>query len=314
MERFLRVEPRIIAHDLHPQYVSSVYARQSRAGRKIAVQHHHAHIASAMAEHGLAGPVLGVAFDGTGYGTDGTAWGGELFVCRIEDYERLATFRPIALAGGETAIREPWRIALALLEDSFPEGPPLDRLPLFAGVEEQALHVARQMLRSRFQVSLARGVGRYFDGFGALFLSRPFSRHEGQVAFAWNVASDEAETARIPSGGSRALNAGAGPAAGGAGSRGGLSLGSLRGSDLRALPQHGGEGDRRARPARRREMRPPAGRAHGRLFQNALLTERVLGELQDFRVFLHRRVPPGDGGLALGQAAVAGALAGSGGL
>ncbi len=315
MERFLRVEPRIIAHDLHPQYVSSVYATQSRTGRKVAVQHHHAHIASAMAEHGLAGPVLGVAFDGTGYGTDGTSWGGELLLCRMEGYERLATLRPIALAGGETAIREPWRIALALLEDSFPEGPPLDRFPLFAGVEERALNVARQMLRSRFQVSLARGVGRYFDGFGALFLSRPFSRHEGQVAFAWNVASDEAEPGSYPftvdpAPSTPELDLRPALRAAVADFLSGASAGTISGRFHNALAKGTGTLVRRAVE---RSGRLPVVLTGG-CFQNALLTERVLGELQDLPVFLHRRVPPGDGGLALGQAAVAGALAGSGGL
>ena len=315
MERFLRVEPRIIAHDLHPQYVSSVYARQSRTGRRIAVQHHHAHIASAMAEHGLAGPVIGVAFDGTGYGTDGTAWGGEVFLCRLEEYERLATLRPVALAGGEAAIREPWRIALALLEDSFPEGPPLDRFPLFEGIEEQTLRVARQMLRDRFQVSLARGVGRYFDGFGALFLSRPFARHEGQVAFAWNVTADAAETGSYPytvdpAPATPELDLRPALRAAVADFLPGACASAISGRFHNTLAKATGELVRRA-----------VGRC-GRLpivltggcFQNALLAERVLGELPDLRVFIHRRVPPGDGGLALGQAAVAGALAAAGGL
>ncbi len=314
MERFLRVDPQIVAHDLHPQYVSSVYARQSRTGRKVAVQHHHAHIASAMAEHSLAGPVIGVAFDGTGYGTDGTAWGGELFLCRLEEYERLATLRPIALAGGDTAIREPWRIALALLEDSFPEGPPLDRFPLFAGVEEQALHVVRQMLRRRFQLSPARGVGRYFDGFGALFLSRPFSRHEGQVAFAWNMAADPAETGSypftldpVPS--TPELDLRPALRAAVADFLSGASAGAISGRFHNTVAKGAGALVRLA--VERSGCTPVV--LTGGCFQNALLAERALGELQDLPVFLHRRVPPGDGGLALGQAAVAGALARSGG-
>ena len=315
MERFLRVDPQIIAHDLHPQYVSSVYARQSRTGRKIAVQHHHAHVASAIAEHALDGPVIGVAFDGTGYGTDGTAWGGEVLLSRLEEYERLATFRPIALAGGDTAIREPWRIALALLEDSFPEGPPLDRFPLFAGVDEQALDVARQMLRSRFQVSPARGVGRYFDGFGALFLSRPFSRHEGQVAFAWNVAADAAETGSYPFAVDPAppmpeLDLRPALRAAVADSFSGASAGAISGRFHNTVAKATGALVRRA--AERCGRVPVV--LTGGCFQNALMAERILGELRDLRVFLHRRVPPGDGGLALGQAVVAGALAGSGGL
>ena len=273
MERFLRVDPQIIAHDLHPQYVSSVYARQSRTGRKIAVQHHHAHVASAMAEHGLDGPVIGVAFDGTGYGTDGTAWGGEILLCRFEEYERLATFRPIALAGGDTAIREPWRIALALLEDAFPEGPPLDRFPLFAGVDERALDVARQMLRSASRSPWRAASGVTSTGSAPSSSPAPSRATKARSPSHGTSAADAAETASYPF------------AVDPAPSTPELDLrptlraavadflsGASAGGDLGPLPQHRGEGDRRARPPRGRAVRPPAGRAHGRL-----LPERATG-------------------------------------
>src|SRR5208337_2337930 len=97
MERFLGVQPELIAHDLHPDYLSTAYALGRSGVPAIGVQHHHAHVASAMAEHRLAGPVLGIAFDGTGYGTDGHAWGGEFMAADTADFERLATFRPVAL-------------------------------------------------------------------------------------------------------------------------------------------------------------------------------------------------------------------------
>ena len=132
MERFLRVRPEVIAHDLHPNYLSTRYALARPESVKIGVQHHHAHVASAMAENALSGPVIGVAYDGTGYGPDGTAWGGELLVADYAGFERVATFRPIPLAGGDAAIREPWRIALAVLDDAFGGDPPLDALGLFA--------------------------------------------------------------------------------------------------------------------------------------------------------------------------------------
>jgi hydrogenase maturation protein HypF len=314
MERFLSVEPRLVAHDLHPEYVSTVYARRSRGGRKIAVQHHHAHVASAMAEHGLSGPVLGLAWDGTGYGTDGTAWGGELLLADLAGYERLATFRPVPLPGGEAAIREPWRVALALLEEAFPEGAPLERLPLFDRIEPRSIEVVRRMLGGGFPVPLARGVGRYFDAFGSLFLSRPVSRHEGQVALAWNVAADPSERGSYPF----AVNLDTAVA----------EL-DLRPS-LRAAVEDFLEGVApavisgrfhgtlaRAAAALVSDARARAGGVPvvltGGCFQNALLAERVLAELRGSRVLLHRRVPPGDGGLALGQAAVAAAVARSGG-
>ncbi len=123
--------PEVIAHDLHPDYASTRYALRRPEPVKVAVQHHHAHVASAMGEHGLAGPVLGLAWDGTGYGTDGTAWGGELLLVDDGAFERLATLRPLRLAGSDEAIRQVWRIALAALDDAFDGAPPLERLRLF---------------------------------------------------------------------------------------------------------------------------------------------------------------------------------------
>jgi hydrogenase maturation protein HypF len=137
MERFLGFRGELIAHDLHPEYWSTRYAHE-RGGARLAVQHHHAHVASALAEHRLSGPVIGVAFDGTGLGTDGTAWGGEFLVAAGATYERVATFRPVALPGGDLAIRQPWRIALAALMDAFGRRAPVDAFPLFQAVRSPA--------------------------------------------------------------------------------------------------------------------------------------------------------------------------------
>ncbi len=151
LQRFLGIRPEVIAHDLHPDYVSTGYARRRPEPAKIAVQHHHAHVASALAEHGLAGPALGLAWDGTGYGTDGTAWGGELLLVEGARCERLATLRPIRLAGGDEAIRQVWRIALAALDDAFDGAPPLERLRLFDSVPDRDRALVRQMLAKRSQ-------------------------------------------------------------------------------------------------------------------------------------------------------------------
>ncbi|MBL8951187.1 MAG: carbamoyltransferase HypF, partial [Myxococcaceae bacterium] len=127
LERFLEVSPHVIAHDRHPDYETTRYALQRPARAHVAVQHHHAHVAAVMAEHGLTGSVLGVAFDGTGWGDDGAAWGGEVLRASYTGFERLATLRPIALAGGEQASRQPGRLALAVLDDAFDGAPPLGR-------------------------------------------------------------------------------------------------------------------------------------------------------------------------------------------
>ena len=311
MERFLHVSPAIVAHDLHPEYMSTSYALARSEPVKIPVQHHHAHAVSAMAEHGLQGPAIAVVYDGTGYGTDGTAWGGEVLVAGHDTFERVATLRPILLAGADAAIRQPWRIALALLDDAFEGEAPLDELPVFATVRPGDLTVVRQMLRARFRSPLAHGAGRYFDGVGSLVLARPESRYEGQVALEWNVAADPVETGMYdyavdwrqspwqvdlrPMIRDVCVDLIAGVSASTISARFHNTLTAATAVVVR-------------RAAREHGALPVV--LTGGCFQNARLAEHLAGELAaTFSVYLHRHVPPGDGGLALGQAVVAAAVA-----
>ncbi len=313
MERFLRLRPEIVAHDLHPQYLSTRYALERAAAlgaQAVAVQHHHAHVAACMAEHGLEGPVLGLAWDGTGLGTDGAGWGGELLLATYRAFERLATLRPIPLAGGDRAVREPWRTALAALDDAFDGEPPLGAIPLFGAVPPAEIALVRRMIAVGFNAPRAHGAGRLFDAAGALILGRLQSGYEGQVAMALEGAADPAERGRHPlpvqdrtspwqldwrplvRGLVEDLLAGRGPAVAAARFHESLALGAV-------------------------ELVRRAASSHGRLpvvltggcFQNARLAERIRGELcGDFEVLLHGQVPPGDGGIALGQALVADAI------
>jgi hydrogenase maturation protein HypF len=312
LERFLGVKPELVAHDLHPDYFSSAYAQRRPEVRKLAVQHHHAHVAAAMAEHGLEGPVLGLAWDGTGYGTDGTAWGGELLLARYDGFERLGTLRPLRLAGSDQAIREVWRIALAALDDAFEGRPPLESLPLFARIPPRDVSVIRQMIARDVHAPWAHGAGRYFDALGSVGLVRTRSSYEGQVALEWNLVAQEGEAGTYP-----------------------FELDERGGSpaqaDLRPLVRaavedlvrgaapgrvsarfHNAMADVAAalvRLAARQQGRWPVVLSGG-CFQNAWLAEGVKRRLQDtFEVYLHREIPPGDGGIALGQAVVADALA-----
>ena len=310
MEKFLSVHPEVIAHDLHPDYLSTVYARGRSEETKVGVQHHHAHVASAMAEHGLEGPVIGVAYDGTGFGTDGTAWGGEILGARFSGFERLATFRPIALAGGDLAIREVWRIAVALFDDAFPGNPPLAGIPLFRGIPEATVAVVRRMASGGIASPLGRGVGRYFDGIGALVLGHRMATYEGQVAFAWNLVADPGEKGFYPweieSDGVATLDL--------------RPLVRAVVEDVlvgRAASTISGRFHNTIALATQELVRNAASRV-GRLpvvltggcFQNALLAERTAALLEpEFRVYRHGEVPPGDGGIALGQALVADAIA-----
>ena len=311
MEKFLRVAPTVIAYDLHPDYMSTSYALARPEQVKIGVQHHHAHVVSAMAEHGLSGPVIGVAYDGTGYGTDGTAWGGEVLVARHETFERVATLRPVPLAGADAAIRHPWRIGLALLDDAFDGHVPLDDLRVFSSVPSADVAVVRQMIATRFRSPLAHGAGRYFDGVGSLVLARPDSRYEGQIALEWNGVADPSETGRYDYAVDRRAtpwqidlrpmirdvvrDLRAGVSAALISSRFHNTLSAATGEIVRAT-------------ARMYAALPVV--LTGGCFQNALLAERLAAELaSSFTVHLHRQVPPGDGGLALGQAVVAAAIA-----
>jgi hydrogenase maturation protein HypF len=309
LERFTGICPEIIAHDLHPGYASTIYARKRTRVFAVGVQHHHAHVASAMAEHGLDGTVLGVAYDGTGYGIDGTAWGGEILLARPEWFERLGTWRPIALPGGETAIRQVWRIALSLLDDAYEGRPPLDVFTIFQRIAPGTLASVRSLVSGGVGSPLARGVGRYFDAFGALFLGRPESRFEGQVALEWNGAADASEMEAFPfeisAGDVRTLDLRPSVRAAVEAFVSGVSPAAISGRFHNTVA--------RATVELLRACAAPEGALPvvltGGCFQNALLAERVgSGLSRDFRVYLHRDVPPGDGGLAVGQALVADAL------
>ncbi len=149
----LAVEPDVVAHDLHPEYLSTKWALEQDA-ELVGVQHHHAHAAACLAEHGEQGPALALVFDGTGYGTDGTLWGGELLRCDLDRFERLAHLEPVPLPGGEAAIREPWRVAAVHLERAG--------LP----VPWPQWELVRESLK--LEPTLASGMGRLFDAVAAI--------------------------------------------------------------------------------------------------------------------------------------------------
>jgi len=309
MQEFVGVTPAVIAHDMHPDYFSTRYAQSRNGVQRIAVQHHHAHVVSVMAEHRLDGPVVGIAYDGTGYGIDGTAWGGEVLIANYAGFERFATFRPIALPGGDQAIRQPWRAALAMLDDAFDGRPPLHAIPLFREIARPAIDAVRRMVSRQFNAPLARGVGRYFDAFGAFVLGMPEARHEGEIAFRWNMVADDDELGVYPI----VVREGVAPWE----------------IDPRPMVRAALDDVLAEKPASTIAARfhntiaaitvqvaNAALVAHGEMpvvlsggcFQNRRLTESITNELRrSGRVYMNRDVPPGDGGIALGQAFVAAA-------
>jgi hydrogenase maturation protein HypF len=181
MCRLFHVTPQTIAHDLHPGYLSSQMAKRIPARRWIGVQHHHAHIASCMAEHQLRGQVIGVVWDGTGLGTDGTIWGGEFLAADLAAFERLACIRPVLLAGGDTAVREPWRVARSYLQEAFDSAIP-ESVACCHSVSPRKLHVVDAMLEKRINTTATTSCGRLFDAVAALMGLRQTVSFEGQAA------------------------------------------------------------------------------------------------------------------------------------
>jgi hydrogenase maturation protein HypF len=311
-QRLFGVQPEVIACDLHPDYASTRYAQQANSRgltpptRLVAVQHHHAHMASCMAEHGLMEPVLGVAFDGTGYGTDGAIWGGEFLVGDYRQFRRAAHLRYVGMPGGDAAIREPWRMALAHLIAAGCASESVERrLPAMA------VRTARKMLERDFQTPLTSSMGRLFDAVASLAGVRDAVSYEGQAAMEleW-LASGVAATGGYPFDileSAPALVVDPRPL-------------------IRAVVEDVSRGTDATRIARRfhstmveiiaavcGRLRQESGLdtvvLSGGVFLNALLTEEVGARLgaEGFRVYRHQRVPPNDGGLSLGQLAVAAA-------
>ncbi len=261
------VRPTLIAHDLHPDYMSTRWAsevsaqdgKDSKEGLGLAgadlvpVQHHHAHLVSCLAEHGFDGRALGVIWDGTGLGTDGTIWGGEFLVGDARGFERLASLRPFRLPGGEAAVREPRRVALALLWELFGEGAGGRVAP---GVfEDTEVGLLERMLSTGLRAPVTTSAGRLFDGVAALVGLRQTADFEGQAAMELEFVADRDSLEAYPvdlreGGDGRARSAARLAAARGCGARR-LAARDLSRYDFRTFSRRAGRRDRPgSRPCR----------------------------------------------------------------
>lgn len=296
------LRPEIVAHDLHPGYLSTRHALEIHGVEHIAVQHHHAHIASCLADNGDPGPVIGVAFDGLGHGTDGTLWGGEFLRADLASYERLGHLAQVPMPGGAAAIRQPWRMAAAYLGDDHPG---LAVAARNAGRWDEVLKLASGDPGS----PLTSSAGRLFDAVSSLLGIRDKITYEGQAAIELEQHADPAETGCYPAAitipgplvlhGGDLVRAAADDLA--AGVPTGVIAGRFHNGVAAAIT--------RACVALRQDTGLSAVALSGGVFQNVLLLERTVRRLRaaGFRVLRHVRVPPNDGGISLGQAAVAAA-------
>jgi hydrogenase maturation protein HypF len=319
--RTFEIEPQTVIHDLHPDYLSTTWAREwakERGLQTIAVQHHHAHVASCMAEHGLMDKVIGLALDGTGYGSDGKIWGGEVLIASLAGFERFAHLEYVPMPGGEAAIKEPWRMALGALHAAGYDVESEQMLALL-GAEWSEAHVLKRMIERKINSPMTSSLGRLFDAVGAVVQGRRVVDYEAQAAIELEgIAVDEPDRFEqgnyVPE-----LH----EAEEGSGSAAVIRTDKMWIAVLKDLW--------RGVPASRISARFHAGIAEG--FINAAANARIetsinvvalsggcmhnrrLARLlrsgleeEGFKVYQHRNVSPGDGGLSYGQIAVAAAM------
>ena len=319
-ERLFDVAPAVVAHDLHPDYLSTAYALERDGVELVGVQHHHAHLAACLAEHGEPGPAAGAIYDGTGLGLDGTVWGGELLIGGLGGFERVGHLWPVRMPGGERAIREPWRMACAWLVAAFgEESARYFPRALRDAVELAAWERVAALVRRGLASPATTSVGRLFDAVSALCGLRARVSYEGQAAIELEAAAEEAEEGSYPL-----------PVVpGSTGSEGSVALDARE--TVRAVAHelesavpvpvvaarfHNALADASARAlvavARKRGLETAV--LSGGAFANRRLLERSARKLTDagLRVLVPELLPPGDGGISYGQVVVAAAtVAGS---
>ena len=307
--RLHRIEPTVVAHDLHPGYLSTAEAMRTDCIERIGVQHHHAHVAAVCAEHRVTDAVLGVAYDGTGFGDDGTAWGAEVLVADLIGYHRVAHLRELPLPGSDLAVRTPWRSALGYM--SLEPDAMVAFQHAFESVDEREWELARRQVERRLNTPLASSMGRLFDAAAAILGLRRRVRYEGEAAMALEALAGRRWARPLPfpirDGADGTLVLDPLPLL--------LALGERvnRGTPVDALAAAFHESV--AAATVRLVVRLASDRAlscvalSGGTFQNARLLESVSHglEVAGLRVIVPRLLPPNDGAISYGQAAVAAA-------
>lgn len=301
------VRPEVVAYDLHPEYLSTKYALDLTGVDLVGVQHHHAHIVSCLADNAVDGPAIGVAFDGLGWGPDGTLWGGEFLLADRLQYQRLAHLTTVAMPGGELAVRQPWRMAAAHLQSAFGDHPELQ----LAVATRQGRRWNDVLAAAEAGVNAPRtsSMGRLFDAVAALLDVRDTVNFEGQAAIELEHLVDPAETGAYPT----ALSTGRPFTVSAADLIRGVVDDLAAKVDMPTVAARFHNGVAQAVVAVCTRLREDTGVSlvalSGGVFQNVVLTQRCRDGLTaaGFRVLTHSSVPPNDGGISLGQAVVAGA-------
>jgi len=308
LTRILQIEPELITYDLHPDYLSTKYALSCKGKPLVGVQHHHAHIASCMAENGVVERVIGIALDGSGYGLDGKVWGGEVFVADLREARRVGHFKYIPLPGGAAAVREPWRMALSYLYTIYGAEYKDLKLALLSRIPERTQQIIIKMMEQGINSPLTSSCGRLFDAVASLVGVRDYIRFEGQAAMELEATIAPSEEGYYPislepdgeltifsplpmiKGIVDDLQRGEPP---------GVISAKFHNSLVRLLADFC------------LRLREDAGiekvALSGGVFQNIYLLTHLQRRLAQFgfRVYTHSQVPPNDGGISLGQAIIA---------
>jgi hydrogenase maturation protein HypF len=309
LERILEIKPRIVAYDLHPGYFSTKWALAQKEVRLVGVQHHHAHIASCMAENHLEGKVIGFALDGTGYGTDGNIWGGEVLIAGYKDFQRMAHFDYIPMPGGDRAIREPWRMAVAYLFHHFGRAFLKWKIPFVESLDVSQVEVVLRMIGGNVNSPKTSSCGRLFDAIAALVGIRSQVNYEAQAAIELEMAIDEEVDDSAYSMDLKVQN--------------GLRVIDTRctfeqilidvnhGIPVAAISRRFHNSMIEVFTSLAELIRAESGHTSvclsGGTFHNSYLLTGLQRQLEEsgFKVYTHREVPAGDGGLSLGQAMIA---------
>jgi len=310
-KRIFNVEPTVVAYDLHPEYLSTKYALSQEHLQKIGVQHHHAHIVSCMGDNGIDGEVIGVSFDGTGYGIDGKIWGGEFLICNCRDFDRVAHLEYISMPGGEKAIKEPWRMTTSFLYKIYGDDMMNLGIDFIKGLDIEKWQLIKKMLEKGVNSPMTSSAGRLFDAVSSLLAIRKEVYYEGQAAIELEMMADKEEKGEYQYDQAEDHNKTII-----------LLEPVIRGivSDINCRVT------KKVISARFHntiakivlnlclKLRKTNGINRvvlsGGVFQNMLLLDRSFTILKEcgFEVYTHHRVPPNDGGIALGQVIVANEL------
>jgi hydrogenase maturation protein HypF len=299
-ERLFDVVPAVVAHDLHPDYLSTAYALEREGVETIGVQHHHAHLAAVLAEHGVTERAVGAIYDGTGLGTDGTAWGGEILVGDLDGFERVAHLFPVRLPGGDRAARQPWRMACAWLVAAGAAGEGVPEA-LTGAVPAERWETVARLARSGFSAPVTTSAGRLFDAVAALCGLRAEVTYEGQAAIELESAADPRADGAYELGAD--LDARPLVLAVRDDVRAGVPAGTVAARFHRALAG----ATAAACAAAAADARLDRVVLSGGVFQNRLLLAETAARLEalGLRVLVPARLPANDGGIAYGQVAVA---------